>query len=73
MHTRRGRPLPARLPRGAAPTIPDVALLRDVGTANAVTLVHLIYRKEDYESESKDYEFSRRSMAEHWAAGLRRT
>ena len=34
------------------------------------TVVHLIYRSKHYESQSKDYEFSRASMHEHWAAGL---
>ena len=36
----------------------------------AVAVVHLIYRSKHYESQSKDYEFSRASMLEHWAAGL---
>ena len=36
----------------------------------AVDVVHLIYRSKHYESQSKDYEFSRCSMLEHWAAGL---
>jgi NTE family protein len=31
--------------------------------------VHLIYRSKHYESQSKDYEFSRLSMTEHWDAG----
>ena len=33
--------------------------------------MHLIYRQKPYELESKDYEFSRASVAEHWEAGLR--
>jgi len=31
--------------------------------------VHLIYRSKHYETQSKDYEFSRLSMHEHWDAG----
>jgi hypothetical protein len=31
--------------------------------------VQLIYRPKGYEGDSKDYEFSRRSMDEHWQAG----
>jgi len=31
--------------------------------------VHLIYRRASYELESKDYEFSRASVLEHWRAG----
>ena len=34
-----------------------------------VDVVHLIYRSKHYESQSKDYEFSRLSMHEHWDAG----
>lgn len=34
-----------------------------------ITIAHLIYRQTRYESASKDYEFSRRSMQAHWAAG----
>ena len=33
-------------------------------------MVHLIYRSKHYESQSKDYEFSRASMIEHWSAGM---
>jgi NTE family protein len=36
---------------------------------SGVDVVHLIYRSKQYESQSKDYEFSRLSMHEHWAAG----
>ena len=35
-----------------------------------MAVVHLIYRSKHYESQSKDYEFSRASMLEHWSAGL---
>lgn len=34
-------------------------------------IVHLIYRQAAYELESKDYEFSRVSVLEHWNAGRR--
>jgi NTE family protein len=33
-------------------------------------IVHLIYRSKGYEGQSRDYEFSRRSMEDHWEAGL---
>jgi NTE family protein len=36
---------------------------------HADNLVQLIYRPKGYEGDSKDYEFSRRSMEEHWRAG----
>jgi NTE family protein len=32
-------------------------------------IVHLIYRARNYEGFSKDYDFSRLAMAEHWRAG----
>lgn len=36
----------------------------------AITLVHLIYRQKGHELASKDYEFSKLSMTEHWQAGV---
>ncbi len=30
----------------------------------------MIYRSKHYETQSKDYEFSRRSMTEHWDSGI---
>jgi NTE family protein len=32
-------------------------------------VVHLIYQAKSYEGVSKDYEFSRRTMEEHWRSG----
>ena len=48
---------------------PDVLALSRVHCDSAVDVVHLIYRDKHYESQSKDYEFSRLSMTEHWDAG----
>ena len=48
---------------------PDLALLREAGPSCPVTLVHLIHRKQGFEGGTKDYEFSRQSMTDHWAAG----
>ena len=31
--------------------------------------MHLIYRSRTYEGQSKDFEFSRLSMTDHWNAG----
>jgi len=36
---------------------------------DAYNIVHLIYRPREYEGNARDYEFSRRSMEEHWRAG----
>ena len=38
-------------------------------THKAYNIIQLIYRAKTYEGPSKDYEFSRRSMEEHWRAG----
>jgi NTE family protein len=40
-------------------------------THQPIEIVHLIYRDKPYELDSKDYEFSRASVDEHWEAGLR--
>jgi NTE family protein len=38
-------------------------------TCSGFDIVHLIYRAKQYEHHSKDYEFSRDTMLEHWASG----
>ncbi|MBN9584732.1 MAG: DUF3734 domain-containing protein [Afipia sp.] len=50
---------------------PLVATLNAAARENTVTVVHLIYRSKMHESSSKDYDFSRLAMTEHWAAGER--
>jgi NTE family protein len=50
---------------------PSVAYLREAAKESTVTVVHLIYRSKNYESSSKDYDFSRVAMTEHWDAGVR--
>src|SRR5580704_12848868 len=50
---------------------PSVELLRKAAKENTVTVVHLIYRSKNYESSSKDYDFSHIGMVEHWSAGER--
>src|SRR5664279_6111028 len=49
---------------------PDARALAALPAEAAVSVVHLIYRSKHYESQSKDYEFSRASMLEHWSAGM---
>ncbi|HKD22410.1 MAG TPA: patatin-like phospholipase family protein [Rhizomicrobium sp.] len=49
---------------------PDAKLLRENACTAAITVVHLIHRRTAYERYSMDYEFSRLSMLEHWAAGV---
>ncbi|WP_255010502.1 patatin-like phospholipase family protein [Roseovarius sp. M141] len=60
--------LAAKLPKELQ-SDPDLALLLATGPECPVTLAHLIHRKEGFEGNSKDYEFSRLSMSAHWAAG----
>jgi NTE family protein len=50
---------------------PSVEILREAAKENTVTVVHLIYRSKNYESSSKDYDFSHVGMVEHWGAGVR--
>jgi len=49
---------------------PEVATLKAFARENSITVVQLIYRSKHYETSSKDYEFSRATMLDHWAAGL---
>ncbi len=58
----------AKLP-AALRNDPDARRLAGLRCESAVDVVHLIYRSKHYESQSKDYEFSRLSMQEHWDAG----
>ncbi len=50
---------------------PSVAFLNEVTKENTVTVVHLIYRSKLYESSSKDYNFARLNMIDHWQSGER--
>jgi len=47
----------------------EVEYLSSAADRHAANIVQLIYRAKGYEGDSKDYEFSRRSMEEHWRAG----
>ncbi len=47
----------------------DADFLRQVSRENFITLMQLIYRQKAYEGDSKDFEFSRATMIEHWQAG----
>lgn len=48
---------------------PDLAHLLGCRPAGAVAVMHLINRPRGYETMSKDYEFSRMTVTEHWEAG----
>jgi NTE family protein len=47
----------------------EAKFLASMAKRHAYNLVHLIYRPRGYEGDSKDYEFSRLSMADHWRSG----
>ena len=51
----------------------DGKLLSTAADHKVYSLVQLIYRSQHYEGHSKDYEFSRLSMEEHWRAGYHET
>lgn len=48
---------------------PDTQLLAQEADEHVFNIIHLIYHAKSYEGSSKDYEFSRRTMEEHWQAG----
>ncbi|MGA9089340.1 MAG: patatin-like phospholipase family protein [Bradyrhizobium sp.] len=50
---------------------PSVEILCQAAKESTVTVMHLIYRSKNYESSSKDYDFSHVGMVEHWSAGVR--
>jgi NTE family protein len=50
---------------------PQAQLLARASDPSVYNIVQLVYRSPSYEGQSKDYEFSRRTMEDHWAAGRR--
>jgi NTE family protein len=48
---------------------PEAELLAAASDEKVYNIIHLIYHAKNYEGTSKDYEFSRRTMEEHWKAG----
>jgi NTE family protein len=47
----------------------DLKILKSVASDKIYNIIHLIYRAQNYEGHSKDHEFSRLSMRDHWRAG----
>ncbi len=60
----------AEMPSELAAT-PEARLLAKASDRAVYNIVQLVYRSPTYEGQSKDYEFSRRTMEDHWAAGRR--
>jgi NTE family protein len=48
----------------------DLGVLLANRSPGAVSILHLINRSDTYESNSKDYEFSRMTVRDHWKTGL---
>ena len=48
---------------------PEATALNAFRDHKFYNIVHLIYRTRKYEGDSKDYDFSRLSMEDHWKAG----
>ena len=57
-----------KLPADLKDTV-DWKLLAQLGCDAAITIVHLIHRKNASSTQSMDYEFSRYTMEERWQAG----
>jgi NTE family protein len=49
---------------------PDLQALLAAGSQAAVTVLLLIYRSKHFETQSKDAEFSRQTVLDHWRAGV---
>jgi NTE family protein len=62
----------AQMPKDLRQT-PEAELLASNADEKVYNIVHLIYRSRNYEGASKDYEFSRHTMEEHWKAGYHDT
>lgn len=52
---------------------PDARLLAEEADDRVCNIVQLIYESKSYEGNSKDFEFSRRTMEDHWKAGYQDT
>jgi NTE family protein len=50
--------------------MPRSQALRELSCSKVYNTVQLIYRDKQFETHSKDYEFSLLNMREHWRQGL---
>jgi NTE family protein len=50
---------------------PQARFLAASSDPAAYSIVQLVYQSTTYEGDSKDYDFSRRTMKDHWLAGRR--
>jgi NTE family protein len=62
----------AKLPEELRNT-PEYRMLHPEADRKVYSLVQMIYRSEQHEGGSKDFDFSRQSMLDHWRAGYHDT
>jgi NTE family protein len=60
----------ARMPKKLK-ALAEAKLLSEAAGDAVYSIVQLIYHSEVYEGQAKDFEFSRRTMEQHWRAGHR--
>lgn len=58
----------SKLPKELQNT-PETRDIAEYATQKVYNIIHLIYHARIYENDTKDYEFSRRTMDEHWKSG----
>jgi NTE family protein len=56
------------MPKDLQQTV-EAEMLAAEADEKVYNLIQLIYRSKNYEGTCKDYEFSRRTMEEHWTSG----
>ncbi|ONF96885.1 DUF3734 domain-containing protein [Sphingomonas jeddahensis] len=72
MRLRKERELIRKVLAKVAPELrkdPDVVALAALAAEKPVSLVHLIHRARAWQGGARDYEFSTRTMRDHWDAG----
>jgi NTE family protein len=65
---RAGAKLLEKLPKDLLQT-PEAETLAKQADDKVYNLIQLVYHAKNYEGSSKDYEFSRCTMNEHWKSG----
>ena len=58
----------AQMPEALRQT-PEAEMLEKEACDKVYNIIQMIYHAKSYEGASKDFEFSRRTMEEHWASG----
>jgi NTE family protein len=58
----------SKLPKELQNT-PETRAIAEYATQKVYNIIHLIYHARAYEHDSKDYDFSRKTMEDHWKSG----